>query len=192
MIIGTPGSGKTTMGRLFQFSTIVTALQNESLDSHRALIASLSECGAVKRRAPALLGTRVPLESEYREFWDFPYPDDLKLGLMTALIQARAVLGWVHELRAKGVDLADVKFVGRGNAKAALEAIGGSEPQALYNGRQKSNELCTGCRRRWSRRRSTRSRHVSAAAYRPFDVIDYVPGEIRWQVGDHEATDHPR
>lgn len=178
MIIGTPGSGKTTMGRLFQFSTIATALQNESLDSHRSLIAALSDCGAVKHRAPALLGTRVPLESEYREFWDFPYSDDLKLGLMTALIQARAVLGWVHELRSKGIELEDVGFVSRGAANAAREAIGGADPVAIY---ERAAEIERAVYRISAALVPPPVGEIpadAAAAYRPFDVIESITAKI--------------
>lgn len=178
MIIGTPGSGKTTMGQLFQFSSIMTALQNDSLDSHRALIASLSDCGAVKGRWPVLLGTRVPLESEYREFWDFPYPDDLKLGLLTALIQARAVLGWAHELVSKGVELEDVKFVGRGNAKAAFEAIGGANAQAIYDRAAEIERAVYRVSASLVPPPIAEIPAAAVAAYRPFDVIDHITAKI--------------
>lgn len=115
LIIGTPGSGKTTMTRLFQYPAIRTLLQNDSLDAYRPLIASLTQAGAIRDGMPAIAGARIPLESEYREFWEFPYSSELKLGLMTAIIQSRAVLSWIQNLQASGIALSDIEIVpGRG------------------------------------------------------------------------------
>lgn len=47
--------------------------------------------------SPVLMGGRLPLESEYRDFWEFPYPEDLKTSLMIALLQARSVLALASE-----------------------------------------------------------------------------------------------
>ena len=92
MIIGTPGSGKTTLARLFQFTTLMTLLRNRSMTNHKPLIDTLTACGAIDDGQPAFIGGRLPLEAEYREFWEFPYPEELKSGLMIALLQARTVL----------------------------------------------------------------------------------------------------
>src|SRR3954447_713550 len=68
MIIGTPGSGKTTLARLFQFSTLRTLLRNTALNAYTPLIDTLTACGAVEDGQPTLIGGRLPLEAEYREF----------------------------------------------------------------------------------------------------------------------------
>ena len=47
MIIGTPGSGKTTLARLFEFSTLNTLLNNRQLDDYSPLVDILTECGAI-------------------------------------------------------------------------------------------------------------------------------------------------
>lgn len=174
MIIGTPGSGKTTMARLFQYSTIKTLLRNESLDAYRPLVATLSQCGAVRGGAPTILGARIPLESEYREFWEFPYPDELKLGLMTALIQARAVLAWMHNLQTTGATLENIRLVPRENAGAATDAIGGTDTANVFT-RAREIELAI---YRISAALVPPSvdaiTATAATAYRPFDVIDFV------------------
>lgn len=174
MIIGTPGSGKTTMARLFQYPTIRTLLRNESLESHRPLIASLSECGAIADGHPSLIGARIPLESEYREFWEFPYSDDLKLGLMTALIQARAVLGWINDLRDAGYEMSDIKFVPRGNADAASDAIGGARTEDI---RAKAAEIELAIYNVSAALVPPEVESIpsaAATAYRPFDVIEQI------------------
>ncbi|GGM49729.1 hypothetical protein [Microbacterium saperdae] len=174
MIIGTPGSGKTTMTRLFQYATIRTLLQNESLDTYRPLIATLAQCGAVRDGVPTVLGARIPLESEYREFWEFPYPDDLKLGLMTALIQARAVLAWISNLQTTGVPLEAIRIIPRENAGAAAASIGGTDTADVL---AKATEIELAIYRISAALVPPSVDSISktaSTAYRPFDVIDTV------------------
>src|SRR3954452_1155702 len=125
LLRGTPGSGKTTLARLFEFPTLATLLRNESFTGHKDLYASLCACGAIAEDRPAVLGCRLPLESDYRDFWEFPYPDELKANLMTALLQARTVLGWFRHLRAAGVPAGEVRLVTRPEAHEVLDTIGG-------------------------------------------------------------------
>src|SRR4051812_40486480 len=65
VIIGTPGSGKTTLARLFQYSTLRTLLQHRDLNSYKPLIDTLTACGAIVDDRPTLVGARIPLEAEY-------------------------------------------------------------------------------------------------------------------------------
>lgn len=182
MIIGTPGSGKTTLARLFQFSTLRTLLRNRGHSNYKPLIDTLTACGAITQERPTLVGGRLPLEAEYREFWEFPYPEDLKISLMIALLQARTVLTWLRNIQATGVPLNNVKIVPRADAVAALTAIGGTDGPALL-ARAREVELAI--------------YRISAAlmppdiadingeavtAYRPFDVIE------SFLVTDEEGT----
>ena len=132
VIIGAPGSGKTTIARLYQYSTLKTLLRHESQINFKPLVDTLTQCGAIKDRQPILLGGRVPLESEYRDFWEFPYPDDLKCKLMFALIQSRTILSWISNLTNTGVELDQISIVPRGDAVAALAAIGGIKGRDLF------------------------------------------------------------
>src|SRR5215468_5913904 len=116
MIIGTPGSGKTTLARLFQFTTLRTLLRNRGMNSYKPLIDTLTACGAIENERPTLIGGRLPLEAEYRDFWEFPYPEDLKIGLMIALLQARTVLTWLRNIQAAGISLDRVLIVPRSGA----------------------------------------------------------------------------
>src|SRR3954469_13555057 len=102
MIIGTPGSGKTTLATLFQYQTLRALLRNQSLSVHKPLVDALVECKAIVDSMPVVAACRLPLEAEYRDFWEFPYPDDLKAGLMIGLLQARAVLAWLRSLQVAG------------------------------------------------------------------------------------------
>ncbi len=172
VIIGTPGSGKTTLARLFQFSTLRSLLRNRSMTNFKPLIDTLTTCRAIADGNPTLIGGRLPLEAEYREFWELPYPEELRTGLMITLLQARTVLTWLQNIQASGVPLDQVEIVPRSDANAALAAIGGTRGSDLLV-RAREVELAI--------------YHISAAlvppdigdidreagsAYRPFDVIE--------------------
>ena len=123
-IRGTPGSGKTTLSRLFAYPTLATLLRNKELTSYGAVFGALVECRAIVDELPAILSCRLPMETDYRTIWEFPYDDELKLRLTIALLQSRAVLGWIRALRESGVDLSTVKIKPRSDAAAALSAVG--------------------------------------------------------------------
>jgi len=182
MIIGTPGSGKTTLARLFQFSTLRTLLRNRDMNTYKPLIDTLSACGAIADQRPTLIGGRLPLEAEYREFWEFPYPDELKTGLMIALLQARTVLAWLRNVQIAGVTLDQVKIIPRADAAAALTAIGGTSGPTLLT-RAREVELAI-----YRISAALVPPDVgdidgeAAAAYRPFDVIE------AFQITDGEDT----
>jgi hypothetical protein len=172
MVIGTPGSGKTTLARLFQFSTLRTLLRNTGLNTCKPLIDTLTACGAVVEERPTLVGGRLPLEAEYREFWEFPYPEDLKTGLMIALLQARTVLTWLRNIQAAGISLEAVEIVPRADAEAALTAIGGARGIDLL---ERARDLELAIYRISAALVPPDIDEIdadAAAVYRPFDVIE--------------------
>lgn len=172
MILGRPGSGKTTIARILEFPTLIALLRNENIDAHRNLIATLADCGALENGQPRVLGCRLPLESDYREFWELPYPEEVRIALLLSLIQARAVLGWLRYLESAGYALDGVNIIANAGSQAGADAIGGARAPDLRD----------------------RARRIEAAiysivgaivppkledlppdatrAYRPFDVIE--------------------
>ena len=187
MIIGTPGSGKTTLARLFQFSTLWTLLRNTGLNTYKPLIDTLTSCGAVAGERPTLLGGRLPLEAEYREFWEFPYPEELKTSLMIALLQARTVLTWLRNIQAAGFPPESVEIVPRADAEAALTAIGGVKGPNLL-ARAREVELAV-----YQVSAALMPPDLdqidaqAAAVYRPFDVIE----SIQITIGEEALTLRP-
>lgn len=187
MIVGTPGSGKTTLARLFLYPTLRTLLRNSSLTTYRALLDSLTACRAIQGDWPVVVGGRIPLEAEYRDFWEFPYSDELKGGLMTSLLQARTVLAWLRSLTDAGVRLEHIAIVPRAGSEAALAAIGGRDGPSLLE-RASQVELAI-----YKVSSSLVPPDVgdidadAAAGYRPFDVIE----TIVFRDGEHEISARP-
>ena len=172
MIIGTPGSGKTTLARLFEFTTLNTLLNNRQLDDYKPLVDILTACGAILDQHPAFVGARIPLEAEYRDFWELPYEERLRKRLMIQLLQARAVLTWLRQIQVTGVALDQVEIVPRADAHAAVESIGGQTGPDLLN-RAQSVEIAI-----YDASAALMPPDVddidkeATAAYRPFDVIE--------------------
>ena len=172
MIIGTPGSGKTTLARLFQYPTLRTLLRNRTLNTYKPLVDTLTTCGAIANGQPVVIGARVSLETEYREFWEFPYPDELRIGLMLALLQARAMLTWLRSLENAGVDLQAVKITARAEAEAALTAIGGATGTILLERAREVERAIYDISAALVAPSASEIDGAAAAAYRPFDVIE--------------------
>jgi hypothetical protein len=110
---GTPGSGKTTMARLFEYPTLYTLLRNKSSTGYKELHSALTECRAVKDEEPLILGCRLSMESDYRDIWEFPYTDEIKTNLMMSLLQARTVSWFSVNWKNRVVELQTGADAGR-------------------------------------------------------------------------------
>jgi predicted kinase len=179
LLRGTPGSGKTTLARLFEFPTLSTLLRNQSFAGHKDLNAALSACGAIEDQRPKVLGCRLPLETDYRDFWEFPYSDELKANLMTALLQARTVLGWFRHLRAAGIAGEKVQLLTRPEFQGLLDTIGGTAGEPV---RARAAKVENSIYRVMTALVAPPETQLPAEAltpYRPFDIIDQIriPGE---------------
>ena len=131
-IQGQPGSGKTTIARLFEFSTLATLLRGGQNETYSGLIGPLQQCGAINNGLIQILGCRIPLESDYRELWQLPYAEGVRNELMQRLVQARAILAWFSQLRKAGIEPGSVSLEVRHETSAPLAFVGGSDgPQIL-------------------------------------------------------------
>lgn len=172
MLIGTPGSGKTTLARLFQFRTIRTLLRNSSISSYRPLLDELTKCGAVEGERPTVIGGRIPLEAEYRDFWEFPYSREVKARLMISFLQARSVLTWLQAIRDSNIRLDQVEVVSNASASAAITSIGGTTGEGLFEQACKVELAVYQISAALMPPNIEEIGPDFVAAYRPFDVIE--------------------
>ena len=172
IIVGTPGSGKTTLARLFQFRTLMTLLGNRNMANHKPLLDTLTRCGAIEDERPTRIGGRIPLEAEYRDFWELPYPEEFRAGLMITLLQARTLLAWLRNIEAAGFSLDDVDITPRAGADAALTAIGGKRAPDLLERARKVELDIYNISASLMPPDLDEVEPAAVAAYRPFDVIE--------------------
>ena len=125
-IWGTPGSGKTTLARIFEYQALSTLFRDGGIPSQKDLAAAMVECNAVRDGRPVLLGCRLPMETSYRDFWELPYPEGIRFRLMATFLQAKAVLAWLRALSESGIPLRAIVPLPRPGAETRLPSIGES------------------------------------------------------------------
>jgi hypothetical protein len=125
----------------------------------------------------------LPLDTDYRDFWQFPYPDTLKTGLMTALVQARSVLAWLRHLKSIGISPESVEIVPRADAEAIVEAIGGLNGEGLL---KRAREVESGLYKTMGALVAPSESDLltsATSAYRPFDIIEEIVAPA-WDGGE--------
>lgn len=173
-VIGTPGSGKTTMARLFQLPALRAVLRQSDTDTYRPLLDALTQCRAIADDRPAVSGFRLPLEAEYRDFWELPYKEDVKFNLMCGLLQARAMLGWLRNLEASDVRLENVRIVPKGGTEAATRSIGGTEGPDLLARAQEVEQAIYRISAALVAPNVNGLEEQALSAYRPFNVVTEI------------------
>ncbi len=173
MVIGTPGSGKTTIARLLQFETINTIIKSKNHLDYKTLLGALSACEMVSDQIPKVIGCRIPMESEYREVWELPYSKDLKFGLLKSILQSRAVISWVKSIeKSGGFSLPDSTVKYKDNAEVAAESIGGYDLLDVLEKARHIEQLIYKVTAGLIPPSESNLPKASTAPYHPFDVIE--------------------
>ena len=174
MVVGTPGSGKTFLARLLQFKTISTLLKHRDIQSQKTLESALAKCRILKNGKPIIIGCRIPLESEYRDYWEFPYDDNLKAGLFQSMLQARTVLSWMHNITEAEYSLENIKILPRAVSEAAVNSIGGVEGENVFKRAREIEQAIYDVSAALIVPDAKDIPIEAISAYRPFDVIEKI------------------
>lgn len=174
LMLGQPGSGKTTIAKVMEFPTLAVLLRHKNFENYRALARTLIDIGALENERPRILCCRLPMESDYREFWELPYPDETKIALFFALIQARAILAWLRHLDNAGVDLASVAIERRPGAEASSEAIGGTTALPVREKARRVEAAIYGIVGAIVPPKLENLPSDAVGAYKPFDAIERI------------------
>lgn len=182
-IIGEPGSGKTMLARLAEFKMVEAILRDLSNKTNGELAAALAAAGFLSDAKPKIAAVRVPMESDYRDFWELPYDDKVKTKLALWLIQARTMLALLRNLTAnKARKLSDVNFVARDATEAQLGQIGGLTGEGI---RKRALEVQKAIYSVAAGLRPPTLDKLPRAATEPYEPFDAISGiEIPW---DHET-----
>lgn len=186
-IIGSPGSGKTMLATLAEFKMVEAILKDPSNATNRTLAAALSDAGILQGGKPHVAAVRVPMESEYREFWELPYDPGVKTRLAFWLVQARAMLGLIRNLTANRTrDIADIRFVARAEYEAHLEQIGGLTAVGIRDRALAVQRAIYSVGAGLRPPRLSDLPEDATAPYAPFDAIHRI--RIDWQGEDIEVN----
>lgn len=124
VLLGTPGSGKTTLGRLFEYKNLRTLYEHSEHSTYKDVANVMSQFGAINETGPYVLTARLVMDSEYRSIWELPYETQLKQSLFLNLVQSRCVLLWLNDLRDEGFNDEYISFLSSNKSPAAIETIG--------------------------------------------------------------------
>jgi hypothetical protein len=183
-VIGTPGSGKTMMATLVEFRLVEAILRDQNSEPNKALASALSQCGFVNSDGlPTTAAVRLPMESEYREFWELPYDETIRTRLVLSLVQARAVLGLFRNLTSdRRRKAAGIRFILKEDAEAQLAQIGGDTSEGI---RARAKEVESAIYSIGASLLPPALDDIPANAkdpYQPFEVIREI--EIEWRDGE--------
>lgn len=130
-----PGSGKTTLARFFQFTTLHLLLERvrhgREKDAYDELLAFAEERAFVRDGRVVVCGARVSLERDFRELSLLGYSAKRAHELMLSLLGARAVLAWRKAMEQQGLDPAQVRINPTPMGEARLDFLGGRQLDAV-------------------------------------------------------------
>lgn len=125
IVVGTPGSGKTTIAKLFEFDTLATlcATYTNGGSGLRQLVDVLREKRLLINNRPRFLAYRLPAGSSLRDIWELPYQEATRHALLKSFIQARAALGWIRRLERAGIPLHEVTIIPRDDSESQRSVL---------------------------------------------------------------------
>jgi len=179
-VIGSPGSGKTMMASLVEYRLVEAILRDQSNANNKVLAAALAQSGFIADEKPVVAAVRLPMEAEYRDYWELPYDPQVKTKLVLSLIQARTILGLIRNLTAnRRRKLTEIRFIPREDAGAQLERIGGDRPEAIFARAAAVERAVYSVGASLLPPRPESIPEAAQEPYQPFETIDRI--EIDWK-----------
>ncbi|WP_250628392.1 hypothetical protein [Pinirhizobacter soli] len=124
-----PGTGKTTLARFFQYTTLkrlMEQVQRTSDHVYQELQDFAEERGFIQDGKLVVCGARISFERDYRELALIGYSLQRSHELMLSLVGARAVLAWRQVFQDAGIPINQVQIVPTPLGDARLEYLGGN------------------------------------------------------------------
>ncbi|WP_217899055.1 hypothetical protein [Oceanicola sp. 22II-s10i] len=158
---------------------VESILRDQNSDTNKPLARALGDAGFVVDGRPHVAAVRIPMESEYRDFWELPYDEAVRTKLAFWLVQARAMLGLIRGLTARGTRALDqIRFIPRADFETQVEQIGGLDAEGVRRRALEVERAIYSVGSGLVPPSLEELPYEATAPYAPFDVIQAV--EIDW------------
>lgn len=98
VVRGSPGSGKSSLLRLFETDTLLAVHARKSQPSDQDLVERLGELGILSERGPKLVGIYIQCDSSLRDIANLT-PEQSTLRLFNTLLDTRIVVSFLRGVR---------------------------------------------------------------------------------------------